>query len=168
MSDAHQQPFGIDLFLATQVESAKAHILLYVAERCFDIHRTLGTQLLASLGSEIFPRLSAELPQPETDLDLAVAFRFGALAFEGTVQAALTLVMSSGALVAIGRLVLAGVKVGQSAFLRAEELVVGFIIFEVIRAELMLAQDLRVAVVMGILVEGVVFEVVFGGVKSIV
>src|SRR5512139_2222638 len=143
------------------MESAEAHIVFYVAERRFDIHRTLGTQLLASLGSEIFASLSAELPQPEADLDLAVAFSFGALAFEGAVLAALTLVMSSGTQIAIGRLVLAGVKVGQSAFLRAEELVVGFIIFEVIRAELVLAQDVRVAVVMRILVEGVVFEVVF-------
>jgi hypothetical protein len=158
MSNANQQPFGIDFLLAPQVKSAEAHILFYVTDRCFDIHRALRPQLLAPFGGEIFTSLPAELSQLETDLDLAVAFGFGALALEGTLLAALALVMSSGALVTIGRLVLAGKKIGQATFGRTEELVVCFIVLEVVRAELVLAKDLRVAVMMGILVEGVVFE----------
>lgn len=161
MGDAHQQPFGIDFLLATQVKSAKAHVVFYVAEGCFHIHRTLGPQLLAPLGGEIFASLPAELSQLETDLDLAVALGFGALALEGTILAALALIMPAGTQVPIGRLVLAGVEVGQATFLRAKELVVWFIVFKVIRAELVFANDLLVAVMMGILVEGVVFEIVF-------
>ena len=161
MGNADQQPFGIDFLLATQVKSAKAHVVFYVAERCFDIKRALGPQLLAALGGKIFPSLSAELAQLETDLDLAVALGFGTLALKGTILAALTLIMSPGALVAIGRLVLAGVEIGQATFGRTEELVVWFIVFKMVRAELVLAQYLGIAVVVGILVEGVVFEIIF-------
>jgi hypothetical protein len=43
MSNADQQPFGIHFLLATQVKSAEAHVVFYVAEGCFHIHRTLGS-----------------------------------------------------------------------------------------------------------------------------
>ena len=160
MSNADPQPFGIHFLLATQVESAEAHILFYVAEGCFHIHRALGTQLQAQFGSEIFPSLPAELTQLEADLDLAVALGFGALALEETILAALPFIMTSSALVTIGRLVLAGEEIGQATFGGAEELVVWFIVFKVVGTELVLAEDLRVAVMVGILVEGVVLEII--------
>ena len=112
MGNADQQPFGIHFFLATQVKSAEAHILLYIADGGLDFHGASGPQLLAPLGGEILASLSTILPQLETDLDLAVAPGFGALALEGTLLAARTLVMPSGALVTIGRLGLAGVEIG--------------------------------------------------------
>ena len=68
--------------------------------------------------------------------------------------------MASGAQVASGRFVLAGEEIGQSAFGWTEELVVWLIVLEVVRTELVFADDVRVAVVMGILVEGVVFEII--------
>ena len=42
MGNADQQPLGIDFLLATQVESAEAHVVFYVADGCFHIHRALG------------------------------------------------------------------------------------------------------------------------------
>jgi hypothetical protein len=59
-----------------------------------------------------------------TDLDLAIALGFGALALEGTILAALTLVMTSGAQETIRCFGLAGIEIEQSAFGWAEELVV--------------------------------------------
>ena len=112
MSNTDQQPFGIDFLLATQVKSAKAHVVFYVAERCFDIHRALGPQLLAPLGGEIFPSLFAILAELETDLDLAVALGLGTLALEGAILATLALIMSPGTVVTIGCFVLAGIEIG--------------------------------------------------------
>ena len=62
--------------------------------------------------------------------------------------------------IAIGCLVLAGVEIAQSLFRRTNELIVFGVILEMIRAELMFANDLGIAIMMGVLVEGRVFDIV--------
>ena len=94
------------------MESAKSHVMFYVAERCFHIHSALGPQLLAPLGGEILPSLPTIFSQLETDLDLAVALGFGTLALEGAILATLALIMSPGTVVTIGCFVLAGIEIG--------------------------------------------------------
>ena len=112
VGNTHQQPFGIDFLLAPEMETAEAHVVFDVADGCFDIHGALSTKLLSLLGGQIFTRLSAKFTQLETDLDLAIAFRLGALALEGAIEATLTLIMSAGTQVAIGGLGLAGEEIG--------------------------------------------------------
>lgn len=64
-------------------------------------------------------------------------------------------------LIAIGRLVLAGVEIAQSLFRRTNELIAFGVILEMIRAELMFANDLWISIMMGVLVEGRIFDIIF-------
>jgi len=62
--------------------------------------------------------------------------------------------------IAIGRLVLAGVEIAQSLYRRTNELITFGVILEMIRAKLMFANDLGIAIAMGVLVESRVFDIV--------
>ena len=73
--------------------------------------------------------------------------------------------MTTGALVTIVGFGLAGEAIGESTFGWTQELVIGFIVLEVLGAELVLAQDLQIAVVMGVLVKGVVLQIIAEGVR---
>jgi hypothetical protein len=61
MGYADQQPFGIYFLLATEMESAEAHIVFYIADVGLDFHGTSDTQFLSQGGCEIFTSLPAVL-----------------------------------------------------------------------------------------------------------
>ena len=72
----------------------------------------------------------------------------------------MALIVAAFAFIAVLGFVLAGVEISQALFVGADEFIGLGVIVKMIRAEGMLANDFGVAVVMGILVEGVVFEVI--------
>jgi hypothetical protein len=57
MGKADQQPLGIHFLLSTEMKSAEAHLVSYVAEEGFHIDSAFGLELLFRLGGEIVPCL---------------------------------------------------------------------------------------------------------------
>ena len=150
MCDGHQAPLRIHLFQIPEMKSSKAHIVFDVTEDGLDFHRAFGTQFFSKIRGEILPCLFSEFDQAKADLYPPIALGLGTLRLEWTVLAFAAFIMPALTFIAIGRLVLAGVEIAQSLFRRTNELIAFGVILEMIRAKLMFANDLWVAIMMGV------------------
>lgn len=140
------------------MEPAEGHIVLEIAENRLHLGGTGRSQSFPFRAGQIGPGLFAIFQELEADQDLPVAFGFGTPASQGTVGAVLTSINPPLRLIAvIGGIEGGGLEV-QAFVSRTNELVGVRVIAEVLGAELVGAQHLRIAVVVIILVEGVVLK----------
>lgn len=93
-------------------------------------------------------------------MDLAITLCLGAFTLERTIHTRLALVVTALTLVPIVSFVLAGVEITETLPDGTDELIVLRVILKAIGAEREFAEDVRVAIAVGILIKGGVFEVV--------
>jgi len=102
--------------------------------------------------------LSAVFQQTEADADLALSFGFGTLRFEGALAALVAFVIAP-----VGHITVVGGIAGSIAKMQplmgwTDKFIFVRVIAKVLRPELVFANDLGLAVVVRILVEGVVLD----------
>ena len=160
MGEAYQGPLRLDLFQAAQVEPSKAHIVFHVPESGFRLDTALFSQGGALFGEQILPGLSTIFPKFEADLDLAIALGFGTLRLERAGGAVITCIVSAFRHIAIFAAVGAGLLIGQGVLGRTGKSIVICIVREILRSETECLNAFGFARWMGILIEGVVLEVI--------
>ena len=140
------------------MEPAEAHIVFYMAKDGFHFYTALPATACLLRG-QIFSSLPAVFQQLEADLDVAVAFGFGTLAFERAFGIE-TFIMASLTFIAIVGGFVRWCTEMQAFVGWADELIALGVITKMFRTKLVFTNDFRIAVMVGILVEGVVFEIV--------
>ena len=104
------------------------HIVFDLAEKGFDLDIALHSQLFALFRKQICFGLFSDASQAETDTQVAIALGLGTLRLEGTGIAILSLVMAGLDLVAVVRLLMPGIAIGQGLTRRTGERIGLFIL----------------------------------------